>query len=145
MNCIVSYSFKLKEIDRKWIASSIRAQDWGTKRSPQDIEYALNKSLICGAFDQNRPVGFIRAITDERFFGYIGDLFVTEEYRGQGIAAELLATLINHPRCSQVVNWMVTTRNAGLYFERFGFKQAHTNANLFAQGQVIAQRLAALS
>jgi ribosomal protein S18 acetylase RimI-like enzyme len=46
--------------------------------------------IIISAWDHQKLVGFLRAMTDFSFDCYINDLAVDQEYQGRGIGKELV-------------------------------------------------------
>lgn len=141
MKCLVSYSYEHQAMDRKWVMDAITAQQWGRNRKRIDVEHSLSNSSVCGAFSEFGQIGIIRAVTDQRFFGYIGDLVVDKAYRERGIGTQLVRLLLRHPDCAGVSNWMTTTQSASAFFERMGFKQVNPKTNLVAKGHPIGVRL----
>jgi ribosomal protein S18 acetylase RimI-like enzyme len=60
-------------------------------------------------------------------FGYLDDVFVLEQYRGQGIGAELMREAVNHARKSGCVRVELGTRRDNVHarrlYERLGFEE----------------------
>ena len=65
-----------------------------------------NADRTVGAWDEadNLMVGFARALCDEAFDGYIGDICVHPDFRLQGIGTELITQLIED---SPEITWVV--------------------------------------
>lgn len=61
-------------------------------------------------------------------FGYLDDVFVLEQYRGQGIGAKLMREALNHARKSGCVRVELGTRRDNVrarhLYERLGFEEA---------------------
>ena len=51
-------------------------------------------AIVLGAWDGDRLVGFVRAISDGAAHAYVADVSVLPEYRRQGIGKELLRRLL---------------------------------------------------
>ncbi len=69
----------------------------------------------------DEQIGFARVTTDYATIAYIGDVFVVEGYRGQGLAQWLMECIIAHPELQGLRRWNLTTRDAhGLYY-KIGF------------------------
>jgi GNAT superfamily N-acetyltransferase len=67
--------------------------------SPDDLEKANKNSwLVVCAYEENRLVGFGRAITDFVLHAMIYDMIILPEYQGKGIGTLIIKTLIN--RCT---------------------------------------------
>ena len=69
-------------------------------------------------------VGFARVITDFATFGYMGDVFIVDSHRGQGLGTWLVETILGHPRLQGFRRWQLVTRDAHGLYARFGFRPA---------------------
>ncbi len=97
--------------------------------SQKEWEDKLTKSAIFGAFIDNKLIagaGFRRLNRLKTM--HRGDLFamyVTPKYRGQGIASQLIKTVINHAR-SRVIQLHLTcvtnNESAAKLYQKHGFK-----------------------
>lgn len=94
---------------------------------PVDIvESSIANSFCAGAFVDDRQVAFGRVITDYTTFGWFADFYVLEEYRGQGIAKELLNVILHQPWCMRLRRKMLNTRDAHGLYRQFGFTEPKT-------------------
>ncbi len=67
-------------------------------------------------------IGFARAVSDGAGFAYLADVYIDQEFRGQGLGVELVATMIDRgPGAS--FRWTLHTSDAHSLYERFGFTQ----------------------
>jgi ribosomal protein S18 acetylase RimI-like enzyme len=65
--------------------------NWPKHPDPEThLAILRNSYKVWLAFDKDRCVGFINAISDRVFYAYIPLLEVLENYRGHGIGSELL-------------------------------------------------------
>ena len=79
-----------------------------------------------GSAAAQRPgaqVGFARAITDYATFAYVGDVFVLEPFRGQGLSKWLMECMTGHPDLQGLRRWMLATRDAHGLYRQFGFTE----------------------
>jgi GNAT superfamily N-acetyltransferase len=67
-------------------------------------------------------IGFARVITDYATFGYLADVFVLEEHRGQGLSVWLMETVMAHPRLQGFRVWRLATKDAHSLYEKVGFR-----------------------
>jgi len=67
-------------------------------------------------------IGFARVLTDYVVFAYLMDLFVFDEYRGNGLGKELIGYIIGHPLLKNVKTMALKTKDAHALYERFGFQ-----------------------
>ncbi len=94
---------------------------WWPERSEQDIAGVLVRGVAVAAWDDERLVGFARAVSDGRFRAYIEDVVVHEHYRRQGVAMDLLERLLDELGTIDVVSLFCNPRLGPLY-ERAGFE-----------------------
>lgn len=93
----------------------------------KDIPLALVKtsvanSLCFGIYKDTRQVGFARWITDKATFGYLADVYVEEEYRGQGLSKKLMSLMLFHKDLQGLRRYMLATLDAHGLYAQFGFK-----------------------
>jgi len=94
---------------------------WAKYRTREQIEKSINNSLCFGVYDAGRQIGFARAVTDYSVMYWLCDVFVDEEYRGQGIGKLLVESVVNHPELKDL-NGVLATRDAQGLYEKYGFK-----------------------
>lgn len=82
---------------------------------------ALANSLCFSAWRDGAQVGFARIVGDRATFGYLADVFVLPEHRGEGIAKALVAAAMAHPEVQGLRRIMLATRDAHALYAGFGF------------------------
>ena len=97
----------------------------------KNIPLALVQKSIEGSFcfgvykndklNENLQIGFARVITDKATFGYLADVFILEEYRGNGLSKWLMQEIMNHQELQGFRRWMLATRDAHKLYVQFGF------------------------
>lgn len=60
-------------------------------------------------------------ITDKATFAYLADVFVLNEYRGNGLSKWLMEILQAHPDLQGLRRWMLATKDAHGLYEQFGW------------------------
>jgi GNAT superfamily N-acetyltransferase len=85
------------------------------------VAKAIEGSLCFGLFDGARQIGLARVITDKATFAYLCDVYVLEEYRGQGLGKWLMDAVLLHPDLQNLRRFMLLTRDAHGLYEQFGF------------------------
>ena len=64
-------------------------------------------------------------MTDYATFGWVADVFVLPEYRGQGLSKWLMEVIIAHPHLQGFRRWVLSTKDAHGLYEKFGFIKLH--------------------
>ena len=85
------------------------------------VRRAVQNSLPFGVYHDGALIGFARVITDYATFAYVGDVFVLEAHRGQGLSKWLMETIVADPRLAGFRRWMLATRDAHALYEKTGF------------------------
>jgi GNAT superfamily N-acetyltransferase len=96
---------------------------WAKGRPFEVVRRSVENSFSFGLFHGERQIGFARVITDYATFAWLADVFVLEEFRGQGLAKWLMAVIINHPRLQGFRRWVLATKDAHDLYRPFGFNE----------------------
>jgi GNAT superfamily N-acetyltransferase len=89
---------------------------------PRDVfERSVAGSMVFGIYRGQEQVGFARVVSDRATFAWIGDVFVRDEFRGEGLGKWLMACIVEHPELQGLRRWMLATRDAHTLYEKFGF------------------------
>ncbi len=94
---------------------------WAQDIPVEVVEKAIANSLCFGLYKNNKQIGFARLVTDKATFAYLADVFVLEEYRGQGLSKWLMEVIQSHPEVQGLRRWMLMTRDAQGLYEQFGW------------------------
>ena len=98
------------------------ANSYWAKGIPCEIvERSIENSLSFGLYKDSDQIGFARVITDYATYAYIGDVFVLETFRGQGLGVWLMETIMAHPELQGLRRWSLLTKDAHWLYERVGF------------------------
>lgn len=90
------------------------------------LQKAIDGAICFGVFHQSKQVGFARVITDEATFAYLCDVFIINEYRGQGLSKWLMEIIIEHPSLQGLRRFLLATRDAHGLYRQFGFTELST-------------------
>jgi GNAT superfamily N-acetyltransferase len=96
---------------------------WAKNRTLEQTLTAIENSLCFGLFKGREQVGFARVITDKATFAYLGDVYVLEAHRGQGLSKWLMKTIIEQPDLQGLRRWLLATRDAHGLYEEYGFRE----------------------
>ena len=91
---------------------------------PRDVfDRSIEHALCFGLYYKgDEQIGFARVITDYATIAYVGDVFVLEAFRGQGLSKWLMSMIRTHPDLQGFRRWMLTTRDAHGLYQQSGFK-----------------------
>ncbi|HEY3137184.1 MAG TPA: GNAT family N-acetyltransferase [Blastocatellia bacterium] len=96
---------------------------WATGRSIETVLLSIENSIPFGVYKGDRQVGFARVITDYATFAWIADVFILEEFRGQGLSKWLMEVIITHPELQGFRRWVLATKDAHELYRKFGFTE----------------------
>lgn len=102
----VSRSYWAEGIPRELLARAMRG--------------SLNFLLRTGAEDA--LIGYARVISDRATFAYLCDVFVLEDWRGCGLARQLMAAVMAHQDLQGLRRFSLFTRDAHSLYALHGFK-----------------------
>lgn len=85
------------------------------------VRAAKGSSLVLNAWFDGRQVGYLRVISDRATFGWVCDVFVTVEARGQGLAKRMVRHALAHPDHQGLRRWMLATADAHGVYRECGF------------------------
>lgn len=95
---------------------------WAKNIPVETVERSIEGSCCFGLYVKensiSKQIGFARVITDFATFGYLADVFIIEDYRGQGLAKWLMGEIMNYPELQGFRRWLLATKDAhGLYLK----------------------------
>ena len=96
---------------------------WAQSRTREQTETAIENSICFGLYHGERQIGFARVVSDRATFAYIGDVYVTDEFRGRGLSKWLMETIISHRDLQGLRRWVLATRDAHGLYEKYGFHE----------------------
>ncbi|MBK9494327.1 MAG: GNAT family N-acetyltransferase [Xanthomonadales bacterium] len=110
-----------RRIDIDAVHAFLRTSYWAQAIPREIVAKSVANSLCVGAFSGGTQIGFARLVTDCATFGYLADVYVLSEHRGQGIAKRMLTTLMAHPDVQGLRRLMLVTRDAQRLYAECGF------------------------
>lgn len=109
-------------LDIAVIHDYLSGQSYWAEHVPREIvEKSIANSLCFGLYKSGKQIGFGRLVTDKATFAYLADVFILEEYRGQGLSKWLMEVIQSHPEVQGLRRWMLMTRDAQGLYEQFGW------------------------
>ncbi len=112
-----------KSLLQLYVIQNFLSEDsyWANERTVEQTQRAIDNSLCFGLYHNADQVGFARVVSDFATFAYLGDVFVLEAFRAQGLSKWLMETIISHPDLQGLRRWVLATRDAHTLYEKYGF------------------------
>ena len=118
-----SISTENDRLDLNVIHRFLTTSYWASGRSLDTIRRSIENSLSFGVYKGKEQIGFARVITDYATFAWIADVFILEEFRGQGLSKWLMDVIITHPELQGFRRWVLATKDAHELYRKFGFNE----------------------
>lgn len=116
-------STDIQKLDLAIIHNFLTNSYWSKGITIEKVKRSIEHSLCFGVYEGTKQIGFARVITDYTIFGYLADVFIIEEYRGNGLSKWLMECVVNHPEIQDLRSWMLATKDAHSLYEKYGFKK----------------------
>lgn len=94
---------------------------WSDNIPFEKVKTSLDNSLNFGLFHNNKQIGFARVISDFSTIAYLGDIYILDDYRGQGLSQKLMESVMTHPNLQGLRRWILLTSTADWLYEKYGF------------------------
>lgn len=98
----------------------LHATYWAADRPAEAIRTSIRNSLNFGLYHGERQVGFARVVTDYATVGYLCDVIIADDCRGEGLGKWLLAMILDHPALAGC-RIDLFTRDAQEFYRQYGF------------------------
>ncbi len=117
----ISISTEKERLDIDFIHQFLTNAYWAKGRTKEDVVTTIEHCLNFGVYLNDTQIGFARVLTDYTVFGYLMDVFIIEEHRGNGYAKLLVKTIMEHKDLQKIKRWMLATSDAHGLYKQFGF------------------------
>lgn len=113
---------------------------WCLNIPKSKVETAIQNSLCFGVYHNEKQIGFARVISDFSTIAYLGDVYILEEFRGNGLSKWLMETIMSHPDLQGLRRWILLTGDAHGLYRQFGWTDIadpskwmeHHNKNVYS-------------
>jgi GNAT superfamily N-acetyltransferase len=120
-DCVISTDRSRLDIDA--IHGFLTNCYWANGIPRETVVRSIENSLCFGLYCEGKQAGFARVISDFATFAYLGDVFVSEPYRGRGLAKWLMECIVRDPALQGLRRWNLVTRDAHGLYAQFGFSR----------------------
>ena len=94
---------------------------WSDNIPFEKVKISIENSLNFGLFHKGKQIGFARVISDFSTIAYLGDIYVLDNYRGQGLSKKLMESVMTHPNLQGLRRWILLTSTADWLYKKYGF------------------------
>ena len=109
---------KLKlEVIHDFLANS---SYWAEERPLGVVRKSIANSLCFGIYKGTEQAGFARVVTDYVTFAWVCDVFILNEYRGEGLGKRLIEYIVAYPELQGLSNMLLATKDAHKLYRKYG-------------------------
>jgi ribosomal protein S18 acetylase RimI-like enzyme len=121
---MIAYRTEQSAIDIAQLAHLFTTAGWGWRAADLTklAQLVEGSRYVVSAHDEERLVGFARAISDGVTNAYVSTVAVLPEYRGRGIGAELVKRLLEGRETIRFV--LHAASSAQGFYRKLGFEDA---------------------
>jgi GNAT superfamily N-acetyltransferase len=94
---------------------------WSRAANEEELREVLEAGPAVGAWDGQRLVGFVRALSDGHLAAYVEDVMVHQDYRRGGVGDRIMSRLLGEIKRSANVS-LFCERPVARFYERNGFR-----------------------
>jgi GNAT superfamily N-acetyltransferase len=113
-------------LDLTVIHTFLTTSYWAAGIPQEIVKRTIEHSLSFGLYKGDQQIGYARVITDYATFAYLGDVFILEPFRGQGLSKWLMEVVVTHPDLQGFRRWILLTKDAHGLYNKVGFTEVAT-------------------
>lgn len=110
-----------QRLDLDFVYNFLTESYWAKGISRELVVRSIENSLCFAVYAQGKQIAFARIISDFATYAYLGDVFVIEAYRGNGLGKWMMECIRQHPQLQGLRRWTLLTRDAHGLYQQFGF------------------------
>lgn len=111
-----------EKLDVQAVHQYLTRSTWAKGIDLETVVASIGNSLNFGIYHNDSQTGFARLITDYATFAYLCDVYVLEQYQGEGLGKWLIACIHDHPVFEKLRRIMLFTTTAPWLYEKFGYE-----------------------
>lgn len=111
------------KLDVELIHTFLTTSYWAEGRTLEEVKNSIEHSICFGVYKNDRQIGFARIVSDLTIIAYLMDVFILEEYRGNGYSKLLLKRIFDDVRFKRIKKWILATKDAHSLYAGFGFEK----------------------
>ncbi len=113
-------------LDLTFIHNFLTTSYWAAGIPLEVVRRSIEHSLSFGLYKEEQQIGYARVITDYATFAYLGDVFILEPFRGQGLSKWLMEVIVTHPELQDFRRWILLTKDAHGLYKKVDFTEVKT-------------------
>jgi GNAT superfamily N-acetyltransferase len=135
-----------EKLDVQAIHQYLTRSTWAKGIDLDTVSASIENSLNFGVYRNELQIGFARLITDYATFAYLCDVYVLEEYQGDGLGRWVMECIHDHPLFEQFRRIVLFTTTAPWLYEKFGYQPVNqenytwtiTRPDIYTKGKNLA-------
>jgi ribosomal protein S18 acetylase RimI-like enzyme len=134
----VSYRMELAGVDWEEMKATLAEDSFDNGRTPEQLRVSFENSYaVVVAYAGERIIGTARALSDGVCNAYVVDVWTLSEFRGCGVAREMMKMLEARLEGQHVY---LFTDDAQGFYEKLGFREQPTGLGKVVGRWLVAQR-----
>ncbi len=121
-----------EKLDVQAIHQYLTRSTWATGIDFETVDASIENSLNFGIYHNQSQIGFARLITDYATFAYLCDVYILEEYQGDGLGRWLMGCIHSHPVFERFRRIILFTTTAPWLYEKFGYEPVNKENYVWA-------------
>ncbi|UUC45397.1 GNAT family N-acetyltransferase [Flavobacterium cerinum] len=111
------------KLDINVIHRYLSGESYWSKDIPiERIQKSIENALCFGVYHNDQQIGYAKVVSDFSTMAYLGDVFILESYRGQGLSKQLMETIMSHPELQNLRRWILLTADAHELYKKYGWQ-----------------------
>ncbi len=110
-----------RSIPPKSVSELYEHVGWSRPLNEKELREVLEAGPAVGAWDGERLVGFVRALSDGHLAAYVEDVMVHKDYRRGGVGERIMSRLLEEIKQSANVS-LFCERPVARFYERNSFR-----------------------